>query len=41
MAKDDLIGNMPTEKLITYFNEDLGLNGVELEKGLSLTSSIF
>ena len=41
MAKDDLIGNMPTEKLITYFNEDLGLSGVELEKGLSLTSSIF
>ena len=26
MAKDDLVGNMPTEKLITYFTEDLGLN---------------
>ena len=41
MAKDDLVGNMPTEKLITYFTEDLGLNIEELEKSLSLTSSIF
>ncbi len=41
MAKDDLVGNMPTEKLITYFTEDLGLNMEELEKSLSLTSSIF
>ena len=41
MAKDDLVGNMPTEKLITYFTEDLGLNGVELEKSLSLSTSVF
>ena len=41
MAKDNLVGNMPTEKLITYFTEDLGLNMEELEKSLSLTSSIF
>jgi len=41
MAKDDLVGNMPTEKLITYFDEDLGLNGVELEKSLSLSTSVF
>jgi len=41
MAKDDLVGNMPTEKLITYFTKDLGLNPLELEKSLSLSSSIF
>ena len=41
MAKDDLVGNMPTEKLITYFREDLGLNLDELEKSLEVTSSIF
>lgn len=41
MAKDDLVGNMPTEKLITYFQEDLGLNGIELEKSLTLTDSVF
>ncbi len=41
MAKDDLVGNMPTEKLITYFNEDLGLNPVELEKSLGLSAAVF
>jgi len=41
MAKDDLVGNMPTEKLITYFNEDLGLSPLNLEKSLNLTSTIF
>jgi len=41
MAKDDLVGNMPTEKLITYFNEDLGLNKQELEKSLELSNSVF
>ena len=41
MAKDELVGNMPTEKLITYFNEDLGLNQLEMEKSLKLTSTIF
>ena len=41
LAKDDLVGNMPTEKLISYFSEDLGLNGFELEKSLSLSLSIF
>jgi hydroxymethylglutaryl-CoA lyase len=41
MAKDDLVGNMPTEKLITYFNEDLGLNKQELEKSLALSSTVF
>jgi len=41
MAKDDLVGNMPTEKLITYFSEDLGLDGIELEKSLTLSGSVF
>jgi len=41
MAKDDLMGNMPTEKLITYFTEDLGLNQLELEKSLALSSTVF
>jgi hydroxymethylglutaryl-CoA lyase len=41
MAKDDLVGNMPTEKLITYFTEDLGLNQLELEKSLALSSTVF
>jgi len=41
MAKDDLVGNMPTEKLITYFTEDLGLNPLEMEKSLALSSTVF
>ena len=41
MAKDDLVGNMPTEKLITYFTEYLGLNPLELEKSLDLSTSVF
>ena len=41
MAKDDLVGNMPTEKLITYFTEDLGLNRLELDKSLDLSSTVF
>jgi len=41
MAKDNLVGNMPTEKLITYFAEDLGLNKQELEKSLTLSISVF
>jgi hydroxymethylglutaryl-CoA lyase len=40
MAKDDLVGNMPTEKLITYFTEDLGLNKQELKKSLVLSGSV-
>ena len=41
MAEDDLTGNMPTEKLIIYFTEDLGLNMQELEKSIEMSSSIF
>jgi hydroxymethylglutaryl-CoA lyase len=41
MAKEKLTGNMPTEKLITYFIEDLGLNLPEFEKSLLLSKKIF
>lgn len=41
MAKDDLVGNMPTEKLINFFTEDLRLNVLELEKSLALSSTVF
>jgi len=41
LANDDLVGNVPTEKLITYFNEDVGLNLVELEESLSLSATVF
>ena len=41
MADDDLTGNMPTEKIITYFPVILGLNKQELEKSLALSTSVF
>ncbi|MGY8988149.1 MAG: hydroxymethylglutaryl-CoA lyase [Flavobacteriales bacterium] len=41
MADDDLTGNMPTEKLISYFTEDLELNMQEMEKSLEMSSSVF
>ena len=41
MADDALTGNMPTEKLISYFTEGLGLNMKEMEKSLEMSSSVF
>jgi len=44
MAKDDLTGNMPTEKMITYFDEiipDFGINRLELSKAMVLADSLF
>lgn len=44
MAKDDLTGNMPTEKLIDYFNENNIENNIlqsELNASLMLASEIF
>jgi len=41
MAKDELVGNMPTERLIAYFQDDLCINKHELDKGLVLSSLIF
>lgn len=44
MADDDLVGNIATEKIMSYFGKngiDLGLNQSEFNKALSLSSSIF
>lgn len=41
MAKDDLTGNMPTEKLISYFNNKLDLNTEEFDRSLQLSETIF
>ena len=41
MANNELIGNMPTEKITAYFQEELNLNLVELAKSLQLTNSVF
>ena len=41
MAEDTLTGNMPTEKLITYFSENLELNMEEFKNSLALSQMIF
>ena len=41
MAKDDLTGNMPTEKIISYFSDQLDLNIVEFNKSLQLSEVVF
>lgn len=41
MAKDDLVGNMPTEKLIAYFKDDLDFNLDELKSSLLLSNEMF
>lgn len=44
MAKDDLTGNMPTEKLLTYFDEkgvDLGLDRNIFDAALLQTNQVF
>jgi len=41
MAKDELVGNMPTEKLITCFSDDLELNKEELEISLIHSVKVF
>jgi len=41
MAKDDLIGNMPTEKIISYFSDQLEINKEEFDKSLKLSETIF
>ena len=41
MAKDDLTGNMPTEKLISYFSDKLDLNIEEFNKSLQLSEDVF
>lgn len=44
MAKDDLTGNMPTENLISYFNEkktDIGLDMDAVQASLQMTTEVF
>ena len=41
MANDDLVGNMPTEELIAYFQDDLNYNFDELQRSLILSSETF
>ena len=44
MAKDDLTGNMPTEKLLSFLNEqkeDAGLNALAFESALNKSIEVF
>jgi hydroxymethylglutaryl-CoA lyase len=44
MAKDDLTGNMPTENLVSYFDEmkqDIGLNRENLEEAMKIAAKVF
>lgn len=44
MAKDDLTGNMPTENLVTYFDEmkeELGLDRERLQESMQIAARIF
>ncbi len=43
MAKDDLTGNMPTEKMLSFLDEkeDIPLNKTELEAALQMAPSVF
>jgi len=44
MAKDELTGNMPTEKLLSYFKENnikMGLNNAEFETAFSQSANVF
>lgn len=42
MAKDDLVGNMPTEKMIDYFGiSNLGLNKSALENAFFIADEVF
>ena len=44
MAKDDLTGNMPTEKLLSFLNEhkeDAGLNALAFESAFNKSTEVF
>lgn len=44
MADDDLVGNMPTENMIRYFENkgiELGLNKAKFEEAMSIASKVF
>ena len=44
MAKDDLVGNMPTERLVEFFDElkiDTGLNKTAFGKAMAMAGEVF
>ena len=41
MAKDDLVGNIATENLATYFKDEIEINLEEFAKSLELASKVF
>mgnify|MGYP001594061227 FL=1 len=41
MAKDDLVGNIATENLATYFKDEIEINKEEFAKSLQLASKVF
>ena len=41
MAENKLVGNVPTEKLISYFNRHLNYSNLEFTKSLELANSVF
>ena len=41
MAKDDLVGNIATENLATYFKDEIEINKEEFAKSLQLESKVF
>lgn len=44
MAKDELVGNMPTERLVEFFNEvgaDTGINEAEFAKAMGMAQNVF
>ena len=44
MAKDELTGNMPTEKLLSFLNEhkeDAGLNALAFESAFNKSIEVF
>lgn len=44
MAKDELIGNMPTESIVSYLvskDEKLGINEAALQQALTMSSKVF
>ena len=41
MAESDLVGNIPTEKMINFFSDEINLDTTELNRALELSHSIF
>ena len=41
MATNELVGNMPTEKLIAYLQEESGINLHEFKKSMQLSEDVF